>query len=548
PKRFLSQVTPQAGQDTKEEPELIDDLFGPVKGMETFGVEPKIVPLSLPGGSEGAPQECSGAAPLSRGAIEEAHLDCSSAAPVPREGNECAPPECSGTAPLSRGSSEGAPPEHSSAAPALKNILPDSAASPDRTEMKLMSPRSSSRSPTKRIPTTPRGSAESACSCSSRIVTRRAKQQCAYCSRRVSESPVRSPTPSSDGLVIDDDLVIDEDEPPDEGVGPVAQDAAPAERLEGVVPTEQSQTGGGDVRPSGAEPAERVKPHSEMERLPTATDENVPDEGTASSALKTDQDRSEESSGQKASATDCVGSAQNAHAGIGAGGSEGVPPLPDAESVCYHLWEMGASRILLRVRAHAVAENENDRWSVLSKLDYNAKYGAEAFTRAELVRQMAHLVFIPNSRLLRVRVDVRSSKVLLTEELGTGDLPTLSSSFRPDELFYRASYVLGRLSELGPGHYILDHKKDQATVQVLKTAEDKGSLDLHTVVQQRTFALNADCLAGPEEVLPLDPCVALPVAFRGNQTPATFPVKHRATKKAKRQAVSTGGTSSPPET
>uniref|UniRef100_A0A131Y1W5 Putative nmda receptor-regulated protein 2 n=1 Tax=Ixodes ricinus TaxID=34613 RepID=A0A131Y1W5_IXORI len=547
---ITSKVTPQAGQDAKEEPELIDDLFGPVKDMETFGVEPKIVPLSPPGGSEGAPQECSGAAPLSRGAIEGAHLDCFSAAPVPRGGNECAPPECSGAAPFSMGGSEGAPPEHSSAAPALKNILPDSAASPDRTEVKLMSPRlrSSSRSPTKRIPTTPRGSAESACSCSSRIVTRRAKQQCAYCSRRASESPIRSPTPSSDGLVIDDDLVIDEDEPPDEGVGPVAQDVAPAKRLEGVVPTEQSQTGGGDARPSGAEPMERVKPHSEMERLPTATDKNVPDEGTTSSALKTDQDRSEESSGQKASATDRVGSAQNAHAGTGVGGGDGVPPLPDSETVCYHLWEMGASRILLRVRVHAVAENGNDRWSVLPKLDYNAKYGAEAFTRAELVRQMAHLVFIPNSRLLRVRVDVRSSKVLLTEELGTGDLPTLSSSFRPDELFYRASYVLGRLSELGPGHYILDHKKDRATVQVLKTAEDKGSLDLHTVVQQRTIALNADCLAGPEEVLPLDPCVVLPVAFRGNQIPATFPVKHRATKKAKRLAASTGETSSPPET
>ncbi|EEC00607.1 hypothetical protein IscW_ISCW001239 [Ixodes scapularis] len=178
-------VTPKAGQDTKEEPELIDDLFGPVKDMETFGVEPKIVPLSPLGGSEGAPQECSGAAPLSGGAIEEAHLDCSSAASVPGEGNERVPPECSGTAPLSRNGSEGAPPEHSSAAPALKNILPDSAASPDRTEVKLMSPRlrSSSRSPTKRIPTTPRGSAESGCSCSSRIVTRRAKQQCIVLSK-----------------------------------------------------------------------------------------------------------------------------------------------------------------------------------------------------------------------------------------------------------------------------------------------------------------------------------------------------------------------------
>ncbi|CAN8028662.1 unnamed protein product [Ixodes persulcatus] len=307
PSSTSSKVTPQAGQDTKEEAELVDDLFGPVKDMETFGVEPKIVPLSPPGGSEEA--QCSGAVPLPRGAIEGAHLDCSSAAPVPREGNERAPPECSGTAPLSRDGNEGAPPEHSSAAPALKNILPDSAASPDRTEVKLMSPRlrSSSRSPTKRIPTTPKGSAESGCSCSSRIVTRRAKQQCPYCSRRASESPIRSPTPSSDGLVIDDDLVIDEDEPPDEGVGPVAQDAAPAERLEGVVPTEQSQTGGGDVQPS------------EMERLPTAVHENVPDEGTALSALKTNQDSSEESSGQKAFATDRVGSAQNAHAGTGNG-------------------------------------------------------------------------------------------------------------------------------------------------------------------------------------------------------------------------------------
>ncbi|KAG0425006.1 hypothetical protein HPB47_027796, partial [Ixodes persulcatus] len=410
PSSTSSKVTPQAGQDTKEEPELIDDLFGPVKDMETFGVEPKIVPLS------------------------------------------------------------------------------------------------SSKSPTKRIPTTPKGSAESGCSCSSRIVTRRAKQQCAYCSRRANESPIRSPTPSSDGLVIDDDLVIDEDEPPDEGVGPMAQDAAPAERLEGVVPTEQSQTGGGDVQPS------------EMERLPTAVDENVPDEPVVATACLLCQmpRASATTSGRWVRAASCC---EFRRTPLQRTGTDRCPPSTastagpqDRRSEKFKSRCTNAAITTLHSITGAVLIQLDTgvAWSVLPKLEYNAKYGAEAFTKAELVRQMAHLVFIPNSRLLRVRVDVRSSKVLLTEELGTGDLPTLSSSFR-----------------LGPGHYILDHKKDRATVQVLKTAEDKGrsSLDLHTVVQQRTFALNADCLAGPEEVLPLDPCVVLPVAFRGNQIPATFPVK-----------------------
>ncbi|CAN8004638.1 unnamed protein product [Ixodes hexagonus] len=383
--------------------------------------------------------------------------------------------------------------------------------------------RGSSRSPTKRIPTTPKSGAGSGCSCASRVMTRRAKQQCAFCSQQASEESIRSPTPSSDGLVIDDELVIDEDAVLDEDVEDAASDSASTETPKEAVPTKQGQSGIGGAQPLGAEAIEGAEPSTEPGHLPSASHDKVPDEGAASSTLKAEQDPSEGSLEEEPTAMDHSGSMQDGHTAAGTG--DGVPPLPAAESVCYHLWEMGPTRILLRVQAHAVTEKAGERWSVLTKLDYNAKYGAEAFTRAELVRQMAHLVFIPNSRLLRVRVDTTTSKILLTEELGTGDLPTLSSSFRPDELFYRVSYLLGQVSELQPGHYILTHKKGQATVDVLKTAQDKGSLDLHTVVRQRTVALNADCLAAPEEVLPLDPCVVLPVAFQGNQIPATFPVK-----------------------
>ncbi|XP_064456403.1 little elongation complex subunit 2-like [Ornithodoros turicata] len=388
----------------------------------------------------------------------------------------------------------------------------------------------------------------SQCTCAGRMMTRRLKQQCLHCKCASPKTPAPDP-PSTDGSMDSEDapLVIDE--------SPVEESLV----VEIASPDSSPVRGGDDGGFEPVTPKIALNKDEDDQRV-EATDSDTDDgcgalridlEGTAEDCKKDDaevpleKDVEMDSPESPPPASNDEGDAVCVEIDATASSPERtstaeVPPgvaweaseaksatgpLPEGANVFYNLWKLGSVTLLLRHHAHAFTAVNKQTWSIFPKLEYNPHLGAEMFTEAELIKQMCYLLMIPNSNLLRVRVDALNSSILYMEDLGCTEFVNVVKTFSPDKLFGKVGFILGKISGLEPGYYILSCRATESHIKLLKATDGnrRGTFDLHCVANQRA-ALVEDPDSSPR-VIPLDPEVVLPDAHRLGQIPLTFPPK-----------------------
>ncbi|XP_067137216.1 little elongation complex subunit 2 [Centruroides vittatus] len=203
------------------------------------------------------------------------------------------------------------------------------------------------------------------------------------------------------------------------------------------------------------------------------------------------------------------------------------------ENVTYNLWQLDELKLLLRSKLDCKdAVNHKPRF-LFSKLEYQAQFGCEIVTERDLMNEWLTLLTHPKSTGLRVRTDVATSNVLLTEELTLEKLQHLTEKFHPERYLCWLKNLFNTLKELSDGQYLLTHQKceDAITLYSSKKINNKrNDFDLHMAITQRLISLDDGLEA--ENInripwLPIDTDVITPLNIQSGRIPATFPPKRK---------------------
>lgn len=163
-------------------------------------------------------------------------------------------------------------------------------------------------------------------------------------------------------------------------------------------------------------------------------------------------------------------------------------------NVSYRMWNLrrkessqqngGDIKVMVRCKTHAIRQEMKSRhqtYTVSTKMERLADYGAEAVTRSEIAREWISTMVRPGSKLLRLRVDAVNSAGRAQE---TRDLKQLTKdgfavNFQPAEQLGYLHTLFGSLVKLQPGQYVMRHNKQTGPFVKLERAvgesESKGS-------------------------------------------------------------------------
>lgn len=200
------------------------------------------------------------------------------------------------------------------------------------------------------------------------------------------------------------------------------------------------------------------------------------------------------------------------------------------KNAAYSLWQMGELKILLRRKLDCKDVINHIPRFLFSKLEYQAQFGCEIVTESDLLKEWITLFTHPNSTGLRVRTDVMTSKVLLTEELTLNKLQKLIDKLYPEKLFCWVKNLFINLKELDEGHYLLVHQENEDALMLycVNDCNKRDDFDLHTAITQRLVALDDGWKASKTTKipwLPINTDIILPSFLQNGRIPATFPPK-----------------------
>ncbi|KAF9198471.1 hypothetical protein BGZ49_000703 [Haplosporangium sp. Z 27] len=234
-------------------------------------------------------------------------------------------------------------------------------------------------------------------------------------------------------------------------------------------------------------------------------------------------------------------------------GSQSV--LPTSEEcnggLEYSLWTFGETRILIRSRIHGYLNNSEPYRQVVirSILDYAPDIGLNEASKATMAGWWME-TWIRDDRLVALgRIDVSKNQFVRYPDpqnpLGGvfSDLPVISildaSAIRAQDRgdwikpnMRLIHYIIGKLLLLGPGQYILGHKRNDINANIYKAVQEteesvsngkkkvsaKGQYDLHAAHKSSPQPLSTEGDAGL-----LDDDLQLQWVGTPDQVPGTFP-------------------------
>ncbi|XP_063228156.1 little elongation complex subunit 2-like [Bacillus rossius redtenbacheri] len=193
-------------------------------------------------------------------------------------------------------------------------------------------------------------------------------------------------------------------------------------------------------------------------------------------------------------------------------------------------------RILVRCKVDGVktVEGESQKMCIVPKMEHKVEFGAERLSSSEIIRSWVTLFFRPGVNLARVRIDAKTSEVLMFEETNLKELMEYASFSK----FPVQSTVLGTLYTVltaidgyKPGTYLMSHRRD-SFFNFLQ-ADMNGRHDLKTVYRVNCNEVSA---SRQSQYLPVDPSVLMPRNVICGRIPGTFtpkPIARPGVKKKK---------------
>ncbi|CAL5228540.1 g11694 [Coccomyxa viridis] len=151
----------------------------------------------------------------------------------------------------------------------------------------------------------------------------------------------------------------------------------------------------------------------------------------------------------------------------------------DQSALRYSLWRLGEHRIITRAWVHAAVQSspatEHSLAAVVqAKMEYhgNKASDAEEVTAEELVRWWSASHIRPGSHVLVGHVGVHSCQVLRSQQLTAPELleSAAGAGFQPAMTWRLMSAVLGQLTSLPPGQYLLTHQPGSDAVCLFAAA------------------------------------------------------------------------------
>ena len=214
-------------------------------------------------------------------------------------------------------------------------------------------------------------------------------------------------------------------------------------------------------------------------------------------------------------------------------------------------------RILVRSNTHGVRlesdpSNENEFYpqfyTIDSKVENQAKFGAETVTKSELAKQWIATMLRPNSKLSRLRVNVSKADVLMAENKTLKDLTNDGQKvgFKPDEALGNLFTLFSELKTLpkpiekenGIARYLVQHNsKTGVFVKILKSINQNEisqypsstTIDIHEAYNIRS---DEEATLPPiiNMWLPIDADLVTPYHNINNKVPCLFspnPLKNK---------------------
>ncbi|XP_072179372.1 uncharacterized protein [Diadema setosum] len=303
-------------------------------------------------------------------------------------------------------------------------------------------------------------------------------------------------------------------------------------------------------------PTKTSPPEKQTKKRPIATRGSGPMESTIDEIMRLQ----EKMLTSKQSATPAQSHVEDPHHGdgpaqgqssCGQGGSGPQIPLTGsqvagielrepAEGNCaYSLWKFGRLRLLIKNRVHGLVttgletENKEQVTSVVSKMERQAELGFEMQTASDLTRIWLNMYLHPGSKVIRGRIDAKTSQILSWESLDSAAVINSQQTITPSMCLKMLYHVLLKLAALPPGRYLLRHRPGDAHVCIYQCMEQaaknvRSSYDLLAAHQASKL------LEAPPPTLPwvpLDCNAPYPASRWRGRVPLTFPPRPPALKK-----------------
>lgn len=207
------------------------------------------------------------------------------------------------------------------------------------------------------------------------------------------------------------------------------------------------------------------------------------------------------------------------------------------DKIIYNLWSMRSESsnvllksnlkdldIIIRCKEGAKIFQKRRQTHVIStKLEYQPEFGAEVTTLSEITRDWGNILVRPQSQLLRVRLDPITGDLIMYESKTVHDL-TIEFQRQylksPYDKLTSLQALLGQLTELLPGNYLLSHSPENGTfAQLYKEERSKHNYN------SNLGYLNVECnnVASSNAVwLQIDQMVLTPTCTHFYRIPAMF--------------------------
>ncbi|XP_052095967.1 uncharacterized protein LOC127731126 isoform X11 [Mytilus californianus] len=158
--------------------------------------------------------------------------------------------------------------------------------------------------------------------------------------------------------------------------------------------------------------------------------------------------------------------------------------FPARHNVTYHLWSLGAYKVMIRSGYHGVYKDPQQKVSfihVSPKMEYQSNYGVEQLTVSEVSKDWASAYVRPNCKIIRARVNPLQSDIVSMKEEELNKMSTMSHGYNPANGFQMLANVFHRLHQCSPGQYLLHHSPGSSECQIKKATENnkRGTYDLH---------------------------------------------------------------------
>uniref|UniRef100_A0A8C5Q2S3 Little elongation complex subunit 2 C-terminal domain-containing protein n=1 Tax=Leptobrachium leishanense TaxID=445787 RepID=A0A8C5Q2S3_9ANUR len=206
---------------------------------------------------------------------------------------------------------------------------------------------------------------------------------------------------------------------------------------------------------------------------------------------------------------------------------------PPNGNCTYKLYSLGDMLLLIqarvhkaltRVRAHIKSTRMQLPVYILTKMDYQTRFGAEVLTESESCRLWTETLLHSSSLLYIGHIDALTSKFFMLEEISQEWLKDRFGSLFPFMCVFSAFYYYFCYS-LENGSYLLSHASGDSSVSIYKSIPScvRGAYDLHKAHSSLPKAPTS--LSVPW--VPVDPNILLPIHTNHCWPPCTFPPQER---------------------